>query len=77
MVPVDEGVHFKHVQVVIRDIKLQSAEKSRDVENEPIFFFFFKCKWANFRKNSKGMPWSSTFETPSHFIEDENFTLMT
>jgi hypothetical protein len=36
MVPVDGGVHFGHVQVIICDIKLGSLERSRDVKNETV-----------------------------------------
>jgi hypothetical protein len=36
MVPVDEGVHFKHVQVIRDEIKLGSFERSRDVKNKAI-----------------------------------------
>jgi hypothetical protein len=34
--PVDSGVHFEYIQVIVCDIKPGSVERSRDVENETI-----------------------------------------
>jgi hypothetical protein len=36
MVPVDERVHFEHVQVIRCEIKLGSFERSTDVKSELI-----------------------------------------
>jgi hypothetical protein len=36
MVPVDEGVHFEHIQIIRGEIKLGSFERSRDVKNKAI-----------------------------------------
>jgi hypothetical protein len=37
----DEAAHFENIQVISCDIKPESVEKCRDVENEPISFFLF------------------------------------
>jgi hypothetical protein len=49
----DAKVHYSHVQVIRRDIKPRSAERSRDVENEMIS-----------EKIVRIYPWVSHFKTP-------------
>jgi hypothetical protein len=41
MTLVDGGVHYEHVQVFRCNIKPESAQKCKDVENEPISFFVY------------------------------------
>jgi hypothetical protein len=36
MVPVDEGVHFEHIQIIRGEIKLGSFERARDGKNKAI-----------------------------------------
>jgi hypothetical protein len=39
---VDIRVHLEYLQVIRSNIGPESVEEWRDVQNEPIFFFFFK-----------------------------------
>jgi hypothetical protein len=42
MVLVDLRAPFEHVQVIRSNVGSELVEKCRDVQNEPISFFFFK-----------------------------------
>jgi hypothetical protein len=56
---VDTRVHFEHIQVNRCDIELESVEKCRDVENEPV------------SEESMGIPLGPIFKTPSYFLENK------
>jgi hypothetical protein len=61
IVLVDGVTHSKHVQVIRCDIKPESVEKSRGVENEPI----------------SGKNLGPTFQTPLWFFENDKDTVKT
>jgi hypothetical protein len=54
MILVDVKVPTKHVQIIRSNIGLESVEKCRDVQNEPIL--------GNFRKKAEGLPQASFFK---------------
>jgi hypothetical protein len=64
MVLIDVRVPSEHVQVIRSNIRPESVEKCRDVQNEPI--------WANFRKKAKGIHLTLFFQTPLYFLETED-----
>jgi hypothetical protein len=57
----DVGVPPEHVKVIRSNIGPESAEKCRDVQNEPI--------WANFRKKAKGIVLGPFFQTSLFFLD--------
>jgi hypothetical protein len=62
MVLIDVRILFEHVQAIRSNIGLESVEKCRDVQNEPIS--------GNFRKKAK-VHLGSFFKTPLYFLEND------
>jgi hypothetical protein len=63
MILVDVGIHLQHVQIIRSNIRPESVEKCRDVQNEPI------C--ANFRKKAKGIPLDTFFKHRYVFLKQK------
>jgi hypothetical protein len=65
MALVNSKTHSEHVQVIRCDIKLESVEKFRDVQNEPIP-----------AKKAEGIPSGLIVQTPPYFLETEDYTII-
>jgi hypothetical protein len=54
--------HFEHAQAIRCDIKRESVEKFRDVQNEPIS-----------AKKAEGIPLGLIVQTPPYFLETGDY----
>jgi hypothetical protein len=60
MIVVEASAHSEHVQVIRCDIRRESVEKFRDVQNEPI------------SGKKQGIPLGLIVQTPPYFLETED-----